>query len=210
VSLEFHRHCLPPLDIFFSLPSQQFGPTAHSAHRLNFLWSSLTSRRQLPPSASPATAPLFLCRLPPAQWSHLASSPSSPPKMTTPHRLSFLISISCNRCHWSSTSVASLPLTACLPPPYDPIKGVMRAHPLSTALTATLISSSHARNHLPIGAPLLASVERRHVAISVAPPPSGAIGENPDDLFSLSLSYHDNLPSPGATALSHGRESTIN
>jgi hypothetical protein len=33
---------------------------------------------------------------------------------------------------------------------------------------------------------LSASIERRRPAISVALPPSGAIGENPDDLLSLS------------------------
>jgi hypothetical protein len=40
------------------------------------------------------------------------------------------------------------------------------------------------------------------VAISVAPSLSGTIGENPDDL--LSLSYHDDLPSPEAVAPHHG------
>jgi hypothetical protein len=49
------------------------------------------------------------------------------------------------------------------------------------------------------------------VAISIALPPSGAIGENPDDLLSLSLSpsYHDDLPSLGAAVPSHGHESTM-
>jgi hypothetical protein len=63
--------------------------------------------------------------------------------------------------------------------------------------------------------PPAASVEQRRVAISTAPPPSDAIGENADDLLLLSLSlslspsYHDDFPSPEAAARSHGRESTI-
>jgi hypothetical protein len=60
--------------------------------------------------------------------------------------------------------------------------------PLSTTPTSTPISPPRARNHLPIGAPLAASIERRRVSISTAPPPSGAIGENHNDLLSLSLS----------------------
>jgi hypothetical protein len=35
------------------------GPVSNSAHQTNFLWSSLTSRHQLLPSASPAIVPLF-------------------------------------------------------------------------------------------------------------------------------------------------------
>jgi hypothetical protein len=61
--------------------------------------------------------------------------------------------------------------------------------------------------------PLAASVERHCEAISVAPPPNDVIGENSDDLLSHSLSlspsYHDDLPSPGAAAPPHGRESTM-
>jgi hypothetical protein len=48
------------------------------------------------------------------------------------------------------------------------------------------------------------------VVISAALPSSGAIGENPNDLsLSLSLSYHDDLPSPEVAVLPHGRESTM-
>jgi hypothetical protein len=68
---------------------------------------------------------------------------------------------------------------------YDPIKGALRAPPLSTASIPALISPPRARNHLPIEAPPAASVERYRVAISTAPSPSGAMGENPDDLLSL-------------------------
>jgi hypothetical protein len=82
----------------------------------------------------------------------------------------------------------SLPLTTHLLPPYDPIKGMMRAPPLFTVPTPALISPPHTRNNLSIGAPPTTSVEHRRVTISVAPPPSDTIGENPDDLLSLSLS----------------------
>jgi hypothetical protein len=60
------------------------------------------------------------------------------------------------------------------------------ASPLSTALTLTPISPPRARNYLPIGAPPTASMKRRRVAISIAPPLSDVIGENPD--LSLPLS----------------------
>jgi hypothetical protein len=48
------------------------------------------------------------------------------------------------------------------------------------------------------------------VSISTAPPLSGVIDENPDDLLlSLSPNYHGNLPNPGAAVPPHGHESTI-
>jgi hypothetical protein len=47
------------------------------------------------------------------------------------------------------------------------------------------------------------------MAISVALPPSGTIGENPDDYLSLSSSYHNDLPSPKAAMPPHGHESTM-
>jgi hypothetical protein len=103
-----------------------------------------------------------------------------------------------------------MPLKFHHPTPYVLIKGTMRAPPLSTVSTLTLISPPRVRNHLPIRTPPTASVERRCITISAAPPSSGVIGENPDDLLlSLSLSYHDDLSSPGAVAPPHGRESTM-
>jgi hypothetical protein len=117
-----------------------------------------------------------------------ASPPSSPLKIDAPLRIPFSISISHNQCHLSSTTAASLPLTTRLLPPYGPIKGATRTPPLSIAPTPAPIYSPRARNHLPIGAPLTASVERRHVTVSAAPPPSGAISENSDILLSLTLS----------------------
>jgi hypothetical protein len=63
----------------------------------------------------------------------------------------------------------------------------MRAPSLSTVSTLTPISPSRTQNHLSIGAPLVTFVERHHVAIYASPPPSDAIGGNPDDLLSLSL-----------------------
>jgi hypothetical protein len=48
------------------------------------------------------------------------------------------------------------------------------------------------------------------VSISTAPPLSGVIDENPDDLLlSLSSNYHGNLPNPGAAVPPHGHESTM-
>jgi hypothetical protein len=126
-----------------------------------------------------------LCCPPPILRSRLASSPSPPSKMATTYRLP--ISISCNRCHWSFIAVPSLPLTAWLPPPYDSIKGAIRALPLSTASISASIYPPHVRNHLPIGASPIVSVKCRRVAISIAPPPSGVISENPNDLLSLSF-----------------------
>jgi hypothetical protein len=64
----------------------------------------------------------------------------------------------------------------------------MRAPTLSTAPTPTVISPPYAQNHLPIGAPLAASIECHRVTISATPSSSDAIGENPNDLLSLSLS----------------------
>jgi hypothetical protein len=75
------------------------------------------------------------------------------------------------------------PLVVQLPPPYGPIKGEMRAPPLSTAPTSTPISPPRDWSHLPIGAPPAASVERRRVTIYAVQPPSGTIGENPDDIL---------------------------
>jgi hypothetical protein len=85
----------------------------------------------------------------------------------------------------------------------------MREPSLSTAPTLAQISLPRAQNHLPIGPPSTTSIERRHVTISAALPPSGAIDENPDTLLSLSLSYHDDRPSPEAAAPPHGRKSTM-
>jgi hypothetical protein len=121
------------------------------------------SRHLQPPRLLPHHC--SLCHLPLASWNHLGS-PSSPLNSCTPR----------------------LPLTACHPPPYGPLKGAMRAPSLSTTFTPGPISLPRARIHLPIRPPLAASVERRSVAIFAALPPSRAIGENPDDLFSLSLS----------------------
>jgi hypothetical protein len=56
------------------------------------------------------------------------------------------------------------------------------------APTLAPISPPRVRNHFPIRAPPDNSIERHRVVISAAPPPSGVIGENPDDLRSLSLS----------------------
>jgi hypothetical protein len=55
-----------------------------------------------------------LCHLTPAPWSRLASSLYSPPKTATPHRLPFLVSISCNRCLLNSITAASLPVFSTL------------------------------------------------------------------------------------------------
>jgi hypothetical protein len=143
----------------------------------------------------------LLCRLPLAPWSCLASTPSSPLKTTAPHRLPFPIFISRNRRHWSSTAAASLPLTVRLLPPYGPIKGAMRAPPYPPH-PPLLQSPPRARNHLPIRASPVDSVEHRRVVISAAPPPSGAIDENPDDLLSLSeLSRRPLEPWSGRAAL---------
>jgi hypothetical protein len=161
--------------------NRAFGPPTH------FLLSSSTCRRQSLHSTSSAVAPLFvvLSASNTVEPSHLL--PSSHPKTVAPHRLSFPVFIFCNWRHWSSTAVASLSLTICLPPPYEPIKGMMRAPPLSTAPTPAPISPHRTRNHLPIGAPPVASFERCCVVIYAAPPPSGTISENPVDLLSLSL-----------------------
>jgi hypothetical protein len=88
-------------DIIFCWPNQQFGSTAHSAHRPNFLWSSSTSKRQPQPSTSPAVATLFAVSsgFNTMETPRLASSLSSPPNTPAPHRLPFLIFISHNRCH---------------------------------------------------------------------------------------------------------------
>jgi hypothetical protein len=75
----------------------------------------------------------------------------------------------------------------------------MRTPQLSTASSPAPISSPRARNHLPFEALPTASVDRRHVTISTSLPPSGAIGDNSEVLLSLSLSYHDDLLSPGAS-----------
>jgi hypothetical protein len=48
------------LSHIFCRPSQQFGPTAYSTHRPNFLCLSSTFKRQSSPLASLATAPLFV------------------------------------------------------------------------------------------------------------------------------------------------------
>jgi hypothetical protein len=85
----------------------------------------------------------------------------------------------------------------------------MRAPPLSTTPTLAPISPPHVRNHLPFRAPPTASVEYRFVVTSTAPPPSGAIGENPDDLLSFSPSYHGDLLSPGAAVLPDDHDYTI-
>jgi hypothetical protein len=129
--------------------------------------------------------------------------------MAAPHYLPFPVSISRNRLHSSFIATASFPLTARLPPPYSPIKGVMRTPSLSTAPTSAPISPPRARNHLPIRAPLNASVEHRRVVIFATLSLSGAIGDNPNDLLSLSPSYHDELLSPGAATPPHGCESTM-
>jgi hypothetical protein len=71
------------------------------------------------------------------------------------------------------------------------------------------ISHPHARNHLLIEEPPITSFEHHRVVISTALSPSGAIGDNPDNLLSLSLSYHDDLSSPRAAALPYGHESTM-
>jgi hypothetical protein len=85
----------------------------------------------------------------------------------------------------------------------------MRAPPLSTSSTPAPISPAHARNHLPIGAPLATSVERRRVVISAAPPPSDVIGEKSDDLLILSPSYHNDFKSLGAAEPPRGHEFTM-
>jgi hypothetical protein len=108
-------------------------------------------------------------------------------KTAAPHHLPFPVFISRNRRHWSSTAVASLSFIARLPPPYEPIKGMMRAPPLSSAPTLAPISPPHTQNRLSIGAPPVASFERCCVVIYAALPPSDTISENPDDLLSLSL-----------------------
>jgi hypothetical protein len=114
--------------------------------------------------------------------------------MAALHHLPFLVSISRNRCHWSSTATVFLPLTARLSSPYSPMKDAMRAPPLSSAPTPAPISPPCTRNHLPIEAPPTASVERHRVAISTASPPSDVIGKNPNDLHSLSLSELSRWP----------------
>jgi hypothetical protein len=88
----------------------------------------------------------------------------------------------------------------------------MKAPPLSTAPTPAPISPPHAQDHLPIGAPPDASVERCRMAISAAPPPCGAIGENLNDLLSLSLSLCAIMTTSLASEWPrrpHGRESTM-
>jgi hypothetical protein len=103
--------------------------------------------------------------------------------MATPQRLlSFSVFIYRNRPCRSYILIASLPLTVCHSPPYNSIKSVMKAPPLSTISTPASIFLPHVRNHLSIGAPPAASIERHRVVISAAPPPSDGIGENPDDL----------------------------
>jgi hypothetical protein len=67
----------------------------------------------------------------------------------------------------------------------------MRAPLLSTAPIPAPISPPHVQNHLPIEAPPSVSIEHRRVAIST--PLCDAMDENPDDLLSLSLGYHDDL-----------------
>jgi hypothetical protein len=75
----------------------------------------------------------LLCHTPPAPWSCLAFSPSPPPKMAAPYR--FSVSISRSRSHSRSTTAAPIPLTARLPPPYNPIKCVTIVPSLSTTPT---------------------------------------------------------------------------
>jgi hypothetical protein len=70
---------------FCRRPSQQFNPTVHSANQSNFLCSSLTSSRSLWPPRPPCRSSLYHSSL--APWSLLPSSPSSPLKTVTPHRL---------------------------------------------------------------------------------------------------------------------------
>jgi hypothetical protein len=47
----------------------------------------------------------------------------------------------------------------------------------------------HIRNHLSIRAPPATSDKCYRVAVSAALPPTGGIGENPNNLLSLSLSF---------------------
>jgi hypothetical protein len=63
------------LSLIFYRASQQFGPTTHSAHRPNFLWSSLTSRRDASRRLRPPWPPhhCSLCCPPPTPWGRLAS-----------------------------------------------------------------------------------------------------------------------------------------
>jgi hypothetical protein len=185
----------------------------YSDHRPNFLWASSISRCQLPPSTSLAAVSLYvvsfafdtvdLHRLLPLFSSENGFTPSPP----LPH-------------FHHPTDAIEVPPS--LPLPLDrspsatlrPYKRPMRAPTLSIAPTSAPISPPRTQNHLLIRAPSVASVERHRVIISAAPPSSGAIGENPDNLLllfslSLSLSYHDDLPSLGAATLLHDRESTM-
>jgi hypothetical protein len=85
------------LSHIFSSVSQQFSPTTYLANQPNFLWSSSTSRHQLPPSTSPTVVPLFIVSSASDTMERLASPP--PLKMAAPHLLSFSVSISHNQYH---------------------------------------------------------------------------------------------------------------
>jgi hypothetical protein len=76
----------------------------------------------------------------------------------------------------------------------------MRAPLLSTAPTLAQISPPRVRNHLFIEAPPAASVERHRMTISATLTLSDTVGENHDDLVSLSI---------GAAVPPHGREFTM-
>jgi hypothetical protein len=76
----------------------------------------------------------------------------------------------------------------------------MRAPLLSTAPNLAQIFPSRVRNHLFIEALPTASVERHRMVISATLTPSDTVGENHDDLLSLSI---------GVAVPPHGRESTM-
>jgi hypothetical protein len=137
---------------------------------------------QLRPLAASRRAALF-CVIHLRHHATASPPPSSHSKTVAPHRLPFPVSISRNRRHWSFIAVASLPLTARLLPLYDPIKSATRVPPLSTAPTPAPISPLRIQNHLSIRASPGFSAKRRRVAILAAPSPSGAVGENADDLL---------------------------
>jgi hypothetical protein len=169
--------------IFFS--SAQSAVRSTDSISFDHLRPPDVNRRLRPPQPPRRSS---VCHSPSAPWSHLTSFSSSPSKIAAPYCLPFTISISRNRRHSSSTIVASFPLTVRFPPSYGPIKGTTRPHPLSTAPIPALISPPRAQNHLPIGAQSAASVEHPCVTISAALPPCGTIGENPNNVLSLSLS----------------------
>jgi hypothetical protein len=106
----FHFFCLYSL-FYLSDPSHTLnhnffiGSINSSAQSRIQPTDSIFFRHFRPPAASHHLRPLrlphrfSLCHLPLALWSCLTSSPSSPPKMATPHHLFFPISISRNRWH---------------------------------------------------------------------------------------------------------------